>query len=108
MTTTYTYSDDYLRHLVTDARETRAVVEVSQHGVLPEEWVTRLVILQAYIITCLECMKSADDTFSAKLAAYRKIYADTLSQARAAQALIDAENGGTGGGSMFTVPLERA
>lgn len=106
--TTYTYADEYLKNHVTDARETRAIIEVSQHGVAITEWVTRLVILRAYIITCQECMKSAEDTFATKLKAYRDDYKDALSQARAAQALLDAGDGQTGGGSMFTVPIERA
>jgi hypothetical protein len=107
--TTYTYADEYLKNHVTDARELRATIEVQQHGVSIVEWVTRLVILRAYIITCMECMKSDSDTFAAKLTAYRNDYKDALSQARAAQNLLDAAAGKqTGGGSMFTVPIERA
>jgi hypothetical protein len=60
------------------------------------------------MVTCLECMKEPNDTFAAKLAAYRKEFDLVLGQARAAQALVDAASGKlTGGGSMFTVPLER-
>lgn len=107
--TTLTYSDGYLKNLVTDARELRAMVEVAELGTLPANWVTRLTITRAYMITCVECMKEPNDTFAAKLTAYRKDFDQALVQARAAQALIDAEAGTlTGGGSMFTVPIERA
>jgi hypothetical protein len=106
--TTLTYSDAYLRTLVTDARELRATVEVAELGTLPANWVTRLTIIRAYMITCTECLAEPNDTFAAKLSAYRKEFDQALVQARSAQALIDAAAGKlTGGGSMFTVPLER-
>jgi len=106
--TTLTYSDAYLKAHVTEARELRATVEMAEFGPLPANWVQRLTVVRAYMVTCLECMTTSDDTFAAKLAAYRKEFDLTLGQARAAQALLDAAAGKlTGGGSMFTVPLER-
>lgn len=69
----------------------------------------RLTTLQAYLIACAECMKAADDVFSAKLGAYRKAYDLALPQARAAQRVADDAAGITpvGSGSLFTVDLQR-
>ena len=62
-----------------------------------------------YLIACAECMKAADDVFSAKLGAYRKAYDLALPQARAAQRVADDAAGITpvGSGSLFTVDLQR-
>jgi hypothetical protein len=102
-----TYADAYLAPLVTVEREARAIADVADLGTLPAIWVQRLVILRAYVITCLESQKSPDDLFAAKLAAYRREFEDALKQARIAQS---AAAGGTSssGGSFFTVDLERA
>lgn len=112
MPLTQTYTDAYLAPLITQDRETRATAEVAELGALPPAWAARLVVLRAYLITCLESQRAADDTFSAKLSAYRKEWDGTLPQARAAQAAADAAGGtaasGSGGGSIFTIPLERA
>lgn len=68
----------------------------------------RLVILRAYVLTFLESSGAPDDTFATKLAAYRKEWPDTLTQARNAQAAIDASSGaGKPGASPFTVGLLR-
>ena len=72
--------------LVTQARETQAISDVAALGVLPVAWLTRLVILRAYIITCLESGRAPDDTFASKLAGYRKEWPDILAQTRIAQA----------------------
>lgn len=106
----YPYSDAYLAPLITQDRETRATDEVAMLGTFPAAWTQRLVILRAYIITCLESQKSPDDTFAAKLSAYRKEYDSAVPAARAAQATADAEAGTlpTGGGSPFSITLERA
>jgi len=98
------YADGYLTPLITPGREDRAVEDVAMLGALPEAWVDRLIVLRAYVITCQECQKAPDDTFAAKLATYRKEYADALAQARAAQAATATP---TGGWSFFSVPLER-
>ena len=105
----YPYADAYLAPLVTMAREDQSAADVAMLGTLPAAWVQRLTVLRAYVITCTESMKSADDVFSAKLAAYRKDYAEAIPQARAAQQAADAAAGvpSKGGGSVFTVSLER-
>lgn len=105
MPLTNAYDDEYLRPLVTEARETRATADVASLGTLPAAWSTRLVILRAYIITCIDCMRADGDTFHAKLRAYRTEYDQTLQLARAAQATIDAGTGSGGGGmgSLFGV-----
>src|SRR5689334_2728706 len=109
MALTLTYYDEYLRQNITESRETRGIALVADEGTLPAAWVTRLNVLQVYIITCLECMKSTEDLFSAKLGAYRKEYAADLAKARLAQAAIDAAAGtATGPASFFTVELFRS
>lgn len=105
----YPYADAYLAPLITQAREDQAVVDVGMLGTFPADWTQRLTVYQTYIITCTEAMKSSDDVFSAKLAAYRKMLADALPAARAAQAAVDETAGVApiGGGSIFTVDLQR-
>ena len=106
--TTYTYHDGYVAAHVTIDRENRAMTEVAQLGTLPSAWVDRLTILRAYILTCIECSKTPDDTWTAKLSAYRKEYDTALPLARSAQAVIDAQsNTLTGGASIFTCDLQR-
>lgn len=101
------YADAYLAPLVTQAREDQAASEIAMLGAFPVEWTQRLTVLRAYVITCTESMKAPDDTFSAKLSAYRREFDAALPQARAAQAAVDA---GTtpGGSSVFSVALERS
>ncbi|MBB1161471.1 hypothetical protein [Aquariibacter albus] len=108
MPLTHYYADAYLAPLVTEEREARAAADVAELGTLPAAWVARLVVARAYVLTCLESQRAADDTFSAKLSAYRKEWDSTLAQARAAQAAADAASGGTGSASIYTVALERA
>lgn len=105
----YPYADPYLAPHVTGAREDAAFASVSALGTLPAYWVERLTVLQAYVITCAECMKAPDDVFSAKMAAYSKAFAQALPQARAAQQMADEAAGvaPTGGGSIFSVDLQR-
>lgn len=105
----YPYTDAYLAPRVTQAREDQALSEVEQLGPFPAAWVSRLTVLRTYIVTCTESMQSADDTYAAKLSAYRKDFEAALPQARAAQAAAQAAAGvaPTGGGSMFSVNLER-
>ena len=109
MPTTYPYADGYLAPLVTMERETQAITDVADLGTLPASWVQRLVIIRAYVITCLECSKAPDDTFATKLSAYRKEYTDQLGRARAAQDAVDAAAGtGSPSSSPYTVSLERS
>lgn len=100
----HAYHDAYLAALVTDERETRAAAEVAQLGDFPADWLARLVVLRTYILTCLESQRMADDTFSVKLAAYRKDFDAALPAARAAQ---DAESPSAGMGSVFSIELQR-
>lgn len=105
----HTYADAYLASRVTQAREDQAISDVADLGTLPAAWVSRLTILRVYIITCLEMMAGPEDTFSAKLSAYRKDYDAALLQARAAQAQVDAAAGTPrGGASFFSVDLQRS
>jgi len=107
MPLTYTYTDGYIAAQVDPTREARAVADVAQLGTLPVTWVQRLVVLRAYVITCMECAKSPEDMWSTKLAFYRKEYDSTLPQARAAQAVIDAA-ANSNSASIFSVELFRA
>jgi hypothetical protein len=108
MTLVHYYPDAYLGPLITDAREAQATSDVADLGTLPASWVARLVVLRAYVIACLESQRAPDDTFAAKLSAYRKEYEVVLSQARAAQASIEAAASTAGAGSIFTVELFRS
>lgn len=108
----HAYLDGYLAPLVTEARETQAASDVVVYGTLPAGWIVRLVIVRTYIITCIECQKAPDDTFSAKLSSYRKEFDQVLQLARQAQAAVDAANtasapqGASGG--YFSLEIHRA
>lgn len=109
MALTYTYSDAYLQPLITEATEDAAQAFVADVGTLPAHWVSRLCVIRAYVITCLDKQKAADDLFATKLANYKREFDEALKAAKAAQAVIDAESGtAAGGGSFFSVGLERA
>lgn len=103
MALTYTYYDAYLKSHVTEERESRASSYVSGIAVFTAEWSERLTILQAYIITCLECQAQPDDLFAQKLKNYRAEYDSVLDQARSATE--DAEGNPL---PTLTVSLERA
>lgn len=83
--TTYTYFDPYLTPLVTPEREARALSDVmAQRGDFPPAWLERLTRLRAYVITCQESQKSAEDLFSVKLAQYQKEHDKMLPMAQVA------------------------
>jgi len=105
MTLAHTYTDAYLAPLITPAREARAIADVADLGTLPAPWVARLVVLRAYIITCLESQKGPEDLFTGKLGSYRKEFDSTLAQARAAQS--NATSGAGSQGGIFSIRLER-
>jgi hypothetical protein len=109
MALTYFYPDAYLQPLITEPREQRAASDVADLGALPEAWLPRLVVLRAYVITCLESQRTADDLFGVKLTQYRKEFTDALAQARAHQAAADAAAGRPGGfgAGCGVVQLER-
>jgi len=104
------YTDAFLAPRVTQAREDQAFADVAELGTLPAAWVSRLTVLRAYVITCMEMTSAPDDTFAAKLTAYRKDYSDGIALAKAAQKAAEAEAGtqAAGSGSFFTVSLERS
>lgn len=105
MALVYTYPDAYLSRFCTEAVETRAISDVALLGDFPAAWKSRLAIVQAYIIVCLENQADMEDLFSAKLKNYRQQLQILLPQAQAAEA---AANATTIGFGMFSVPLERA
>lgn len=102
MTTTHDYQDPYLTALVTADRETRAMADVAALGSFAGDWGDKLVILRAYVITCVECQASPDDLFVQKLKHYRQEFDTALMQARAATPKAD------GRFTMFSMPLDRA
>lgn len=107
--TTYNYADGYLGPLVSNEREERALAEVEAiRDDFPTDWLERLTVLRAYILTCLDSMRSPDDLFSAKLTAYRKEWDAALAQARqAADLAAETDTGSAGQASFFSFPIER-
>lgn len=83
MALTYTYADAYLGRSVTEERETRAIADIEAIATFSATWKEKLVVLRAYIITCLECQAQPDDLYAAKLKNYRVDYDTVLGQARA-------------------------
>lgn len=111
MPLTNTYTDAYLAPLVTEEREARAVSYVADLGTFPAAWVTRLQVLRAYVLVCLESNQSGEDLFAVKLRTYQAEFDTALKAAQQAQSLLDAAAGGSGatiGGGFMVVPLERA
>lgn len=101
--TTLTYTDAYLKTRVTDSVETRALADVDNIGTFPTEWRSKLAVVRAYIITCLELGGQSDDTYSVKLGQYNREWDFTLGQAKqAANATADEPVG------LFSIPIERA
>lgn len=104
----YTYTDKYLAPLVTVATETTAIGDASLDGTFSPAHTEKLVVLRAYVLTCQDSQRATDDVFAAKLATYRKEYAETLTRARvAAAAAAAAAAGGNSTGSAFSVELVR-
>lgn len=103
MALTQTYQDAYLKAHVTQDRETRATAEVATFGTFAANWTARLVVLRAYIITCLECQAQPDDLFAQKLKHYRLEWDSTLLQARTDTPSADGKPF-----SLFSINLERA
>lgn len=102
--TTHTYFDGYLKTHVTDEREARATAEVATFGSFAGDWTARLVVLRAYVITCLECQGATDDLFAQKLKHYRQEFDALLVQARNATPVAD----GKPARALFSINLERA
>jgi len=106
---THTYTDAFLAKHITEALEARAAADVADLGTLPAAWVARLVVTRAYILVALEKSSNPEnDPYAAKYTAYRKEWADQLTQARAAQAAAQAASGaGAGATGIWSVNLER-
>ena len=112
MATTYAYPDAYLAKFCTEEREARAIADVALRAesagyTFSDDWTERLVIVQCYILACLENQADAEDLFTAKLKSYRQQFDTLLPQALTAAAAA-AETTGTAGFGIFYIPLERA
>jgi hypothetical protein len=111
MATIYTYPDAYLQRFCTEDRETRALADVAllaantPNGAFDADWTERLVIIQTYILSCLENQADTEDLFTAKLKTYRQQMDVELPRALEAAAAAGSVIGGFG---MFSVPLERS
>lgn len=99
-----TYTDAYLKNLVSAPHETRAITEVDAIATFTTYWRDRLIEIRAYMLVCLDSMKAPEDLFTAKLTHYRKEWNDTLVAAKIAL----AESGSTATPpGFFSIPLER-
>lgn len=106
----YTYPDAYLARFCDEDRETRAGEEVALFAegagvTFSAEWAERLIILQTYILACLENQAEPDDLFAAKLKAYRS---QLVAQLPRAVAAAQAEAGTISNVGLFSIPLERS
>lgn len=107
----YDYPDAYLHKLLTEDIESRALADVQAiRSDFPALWLGRLTVLRAYIVVCMESVRTADDLFTVKLAQYRKEFGEQLGLARIAADQAAAEGGGetSGAGSLFSIALNRS
>lgn len=103
----YVYPDAYLAKFCTEEREARAVDEVALlagERTLSADWEEKLVILQTYILACLEHQGDTEDLFTAKLKTYREEMKIQLPRALAAAD--EAANEQIG--SVYAIPVGRA
>jgi hypothetical protein len=109
MALTYTYPDAYLQPFCTEDREDRGTADVlvmAGARTFSADYTERLVILQTYILACMENQADAEDLFTAKLKTYRQQLALILPQAIAdADLTADVQGAGV---ALFSIPLERA
>lgn len=103
MALVYIYPDAYLVRFCTEEREARAIEAVAIDGTFTVAWTERLVILQTYILACLENQADAEDLFTAKLKSYREQYSIELLKAKAANEATTST-----GFSLWSIPMERA
>lgn len=83
MALTYSYTDQFLRRLVTEEVEDVALEDVTAtYASFSAAWLARLVPLRAYIIVCQRNTVERDDTFSVKLGVYQKEYDTVLAAAK--------------------------
>lgn len=106
----YTYPDAYLGTFCTEDRETRAAADVALFATSADvtfdaDWTERLVILQTYILACLENQADTEDLFTAKLKSYREQLSAQLPRAVAAAR---ATSGTISNIGIMSIPLERA
>lgn len=110
MALTYSYPDAYLARFCTEEREARALADVAVYAAdaavtFSDAWLERLVILQTYILACLENQADAEGLFTAKLKTYRAEFSSKLPQA----VLAANEDAGTiSNVGLFSIPLERS
>ena len=97
------YTDNYLKALVSDDIETRAMDDVSVLGQFSDQWFERLAVLRAYIIACNENVKSDGDIFMSKADLYSKEFNSTLSRAKAAMAATSGKSP-----MVLSISIERA
>jgi hypothetical protein len=103
----YTYPDAYLEVFCTEDRETRAIAEIdllAGERTFSAEWTEKLVILQTYIIACIENQAAMEDLFDVKLKLYRDELALQLARAKEAA---DEEADEIGPGNIYTFQVER-
>jgi hypothetical protein len=106
MALTYVYPDAYLSKFCTEEREDRAIEEVTLLAgdrTFSADWTEKLVIIQTYILACLEHQADAEDLFTAKLKNYREEMALQLPRAQA-----DADSTAGSVASPYSFPVERA
>lgn len=104
----YSYPDAYLVTFCTEAREARAIEDVTVLAgphTLNADWTERLVITQTYILACLENQAEPEDLFTAKLKEYRTQMRVQLPQAIAAAIEAAGTVNSTG---FFSIALERS
>jgi hypothetical protein len=101
-----TYTDSYLKNLVSESIESSALEDVNAiNADFPEPWKTKLVVIRTYILTCGENCKSADDLFHTKSKFYEGEWKMML---KLATDVFNALNNPTSSMSYMSIPLERS
>lgn len=100
--TTLTYTDAYLKALVTTEIENRAIEYVATFGTFAQEWIDKLTIARAYEIVCIEYQNDTDDLFNQKRTIYAQEFKTILAQARIATPDVEGNIG-----PIINIPLER-
>ena len=98
----YDYYDEYLKQNISPHTELRAKSEINYLKLKNELFISKLVVLKAYIICCLENGTSADDLFAVKLKQYKAEFEAVL-----ALALQDKAQNGSTFINAFNAPLLR-
>jgi hypothetical protein len=106
MALTYAYPDAYLVPFCTEDREDRATADVTLMAgdrTFSADWTEKLVIIQTYIIACIENQAAIDDLFDVKLKLYRDELDIQLARAREAA----DETADEVGPSIYSFPVVR-